>query len=571
MTTIESNPDALAGERAGSASASESVSGSGSLLASVADWVTTSDHKRIGRLFIGTSLVGLVATAVLGLLLGIERTDSSRFVFDAGSLPQMFQAYRVGLVFVTMLPLGIGLAIAVVPLQLGARALAFPRLALAGFYGWLAGAVLVAVALANDGGIGGTDADMAALFLLGHALMALGLTAAAGTIATSVLTTRAPGMTMRRVPLFTWSTLVGALGLLLVLPVMVGTIIYLVIDLRHGATTFGGSAGIGTWLSWPFTHPTIYLFALPALGVAAELVPVTFRRAQIGRGVVFAGLALVGVAAFAGVTQQSLFALPWEGSGLNFDGFEQKFRDLVPFAMFNVVPLLGVVIVMALGALCAAGGRPRITAPFLFAFFGLGMVSVGMVGGVLHPIDDLGLRGTVFEEAVVVYVAYGSVLGVLGGLLFWAPKLWGRRIPEMKAIPLALLGVLATVLASLPYYVAGFADQPAGAAVFSISGPDSLWSILVLVGHGLMLLTVLGVAGLALASFTGDEPDADDPSAAGDDPWGAHTIEWSAPSPAPGNNYAEVPSVHSAEPMLDLSAGSDAGSAGGATTDGSSS
>jgi heme/copper-type cytochrome/quinol oxidase subunit 1 len=113
-------------------------------------------------------------------------------------------------------------------------------------------------------------------------------------------------------------------------------------------------------------------------------------------------------------------------------------------------------------------------------------------------------------------------------------------------MPLALLGVLATVLAAFPYYIAGFADQPAGSATFDYSGPSELWNVLVLVGHALMGLTVLAFAGLAAATFRGDGDTA------GDDPWDAQTIEWSTSSPAPGNNFSDVPIVASPEPLLDL-------------------
>lgn len=538
MTTIDTSPDALRAER--------SETTSGSFPGELAAWATTSDHKRIGRLMIGVSLLGLVATAVVGILLGIERIDGGQVLFDPSIVRLLFQGQLVGLVFGSLVPLGLGLAVAVVPLQLGARALAFPRLALGGVYTWALGLVGVVVALANDGGVGGADADMVVMFLLGHALMGLGLIAVAGTVAASVLTTRAPGMTMRRVPFFAWSALVGALGLLLALPVLLGTIVYLVVDLQYSRAGFGGTGGVGDWVGWVFSAPTIFVFALPAIGVFAEVLPVTFRRAQPARGIVLLGLGLVGVAAFAGVTQQASFAVPWNG-GVD----AQLIRDLVPYALFHLLPVLGVVLVLALGAFCALGGKARITGPFLFAFFGLGMILVGMLGAALVPLEGLDLGGTVFSEAVVVYVAYGAALGVLGGLLFWAPKLWGGRVPDVAAIPLALLGVLATVLASFPYYIAGFAGQPAGSPVFDYSGPEALWNVLVLAGHGLMLLTVVATVGLLLMSARG----GDDREPVGDDPWTGHTIEWSAPSPAPGNNFADVPSIISPEPMLDLREG----------------
>ncbi|MEX2627999.1 MAG: cbb3-type cytochrome c oxidase subunit I [Ilumatobacteraceae bacterium] len=539
MTTIDSSPDVIA-----------DTGGASGTLAGLTEWVTSSDHKRIGRLLIGASLLVMLAVTAVGVLLGIERVDGGELVFRTDLVGQLFQAQRVGLVFGAMLPLGLGLAVAVVPLQLGARSLAFPRAALAGVHGWFAGLVLTVVAIANEAGTTAGGVDMTVLFLLGHALMALGLLLVAGTLATSVLTTRAPGMTMRRVPFFAWSALVTGIGLVLALPVAIAAIVYLVVDLRYGATTFGGGEGLGVWFGWPFTAPLTFVFALPAIGVFAEVVPITFQAVQRARGIVFAGLALVVVAALAAVTQQVQFAVPWTGE------LADDIEFILPFAIFHGLPLLGAVIVLALGLLTAASGKVRITAPFLFAFFGLGMVLVGMLGAALYPIDDLELQGTVFAEGTLVYVAYGSVLGVVGGVLHWAPKLWGRRVPDLKALPLALLGVVATILASLPYYIAGVADQPAASSLFSYSGPESLWNVLVLVGHGLMLLTLLGAIGLLVTTFTG----AGEP--AGDDPWDGHTIEWSAPSPAPANNYADVPTVSSPEPMLDLRAGSSGSSDG---------
>ena len=546
MTTIDHQPDVVA-----SAARESAV---GSFLGGVAAWLTSTDHKRIGRLFVGSALLATVATAVVAVVLGVERIDGEEVLLDAGALPQLFQAYRVGLVFGVLVPVSLGLALAVVPLQLGARALAFPRLALLGFYGWFAGLVMAFVALANNGGIGGGDEDMVDLFLAAHGLLALGLLAAAISLAASVLTTRAPGMSMRRVPFFAWSSLVMAIGLLLTLPVLVGDVIYLFVDHRNARATFGGNEGIGAWVGWVFTQPTSFVFAIPAVGLLAELVPTTFRVRAALRGVVYGGLAVMGIAALSGVTHQELHSLPWSGSDLDLDDFGQKFEDLLPFALFNLLPLLGAFVAFAASAFSARAGRPRLLAATVFAFFGTGMVLVGMAGWVLYPIDDLGLQGTVFEEASLVYVAYGTVLAVLGGLTYWAPKLWGRCLPDGAVLPLALVGVLGTVLASFPYYVAGFADQPAGSPVHDYDGPAELWNVLVAVGHGLVALTVLAFAGLALRTFTGrGEP-------AGDDPWDGQTVEWATTSPAPYDNFAEVPLITSAEPLLDAKAASTSGS-----------
>jgi heme/copper-type cytochrome/quinol oxidase subunit 1 len=397
--------------------------------------------------------------------------------------------------------------------------------------------------------------------------MALGITATSVSIGTTVLTTRAPGMTMRRVPFFSWSALITALAMVLVLPVFVGTIIYLFLDHRNSRAGFGGNSGIYTWAGWLFTQPATYLFAIPAIGVLAELLPVTFRKRTPARGVMIAGLGLISVAALAAVTQQNVQRLPWSGSELNLDDLGSKAEDLVPFAFFNLLPLLGLLIVILMGLVLAKpqkGVRPNLNPGFAFALFGYGMVFVGMLGTVLYAVDDLALQGTVFEEATLIYIVYGAVLGVLGGVVYWAPKLWGNAPSAAKVAPIALLGVLATVLASFPHYIAGFLDQPSG----PLYDNDDfvIWNILVLVGHALMGLTVLAFIGLIVSANRSRDGERD---TIGDDPWDGQTLEWATTSPAPGDNFVDVPVVHSAEPMLDLKAARDAGTAA-ATTDGSS-
>jgi heme/copper-type cytochrome/quinol oxidase subunit 1 len=544
MTTIETQADA----------AGDSVVAS--FFAGVAAWATTTDHKRIGRIYLGFGLIGLLASTVIGALLGMERLDDSA-VFDSDVLVQLFQAQRVSLVFAGIIPLTLGLAIAVVPLQLGARQIAFPRLALTGLYSWLGGLVLTFIALGRNGGIGGGDPQAVDQFLAGHGLMILGLLASAGSVAVSVLTTRAPGMTMRRVPLFAWSCLIGALGMIIALPVAFGAIIYLFIDLRLGiAANFGGAEGIGAWVGWIFSVPAVAVFALPAVGVAAELIPVTFKARQQVRGVAFAGIALVGVTALAAVTTQPSHPVSLDGD----QSFGVFFDDLLPFLVFAGLPLLGLLIVMGLGALTAkagaVNGRPRITAAFLFSFLGMGMVFVGLVGNLLMAITDLELLGTTAEEGAVLYVVYGSAMAVMGGVAFWAPKLWGRVLPEKLVLPLVGLSLLGTVLASLPLYIAGFLDQAGGipanatdvATILSLDYHDSasLWNALSMIGHALMVVSVLAFVLLLLQACTGRGENA------ADNPFDAHTIEWSTSSPAPADNYEFVPTVASPSPVFDM-------------------
>jgi heme/copper-type cytochrome/quinol oxidase subunit 1 len=540
MTTIETRPETVA------APTGDDDVDTAIALEGVASVFTSTDHKVTGRLYLAGGILGLIATVVINLLIAVERLDGAGTVLDADVLPQLVDAQLVGLVFGTLLPLVMAACVFAVPLQLGARAIAFPRLASTGFWMWFGGLVLTAIALINNGGTLGGNADAVGLFIAGIGLMAVGITATAGAVATSIFTTRAPGMTMRRVPPFTWSALVFTLGVILVMPVLLGTLAYLFVDHRNARTGFGGNEGIFVWTGWIVTQPVTFLFAIPAIGVLAELAPVVFGRRTPTRGILFGGLALVGMAALAGVTQQNIQNLPWAGSELNVDDLETKVRDLVPFLLFNALPILGVLLVLAVVLQTARpgeGNRFNYSPAIVFAFLGFGMILVGMLGNILHAADDLDLQGTVFEEATLIYIVYGSVLALMGAVVHWAPKLWGSAIHAGRVVPLALLGVTGTILAAFPMYIAGFLDQPAG--VSYLDDDLVLWNVIALVGHALMALTVLGFVGLLLGSLRSDD-------SVGDDPWDAQTLEWTTTSPAPRDNFVDVPVVHSAEPLLDL-------------------
>jgi len=531
MTTIDTHLTAAG-------SAAERADG---FFASLATWITTTDHKRIGRLFVGASLLMLVGAALIGGLLGFERIDASADALDSNAIPQLFSAYRVLLTFGVIAPLGLGLAVAIVPLQLGARSLAFPRLAAAGFWTWLSGMVMVLVSIVANGGPGGGNATMVDLFLAAHVLVAAGLVAAAGAVATSVLTTRAPGMNMRRVPLFAWGALVGAIGMLLLLPVLIGTLILLAMDHRYARSTFGGNQGVLGWVSFAFTQPATFVYAMPVFGFAAEAVATASRRRLPMRGVALIGIGLAGTGFLAGVahTTANLRQNILDAS------FASVISDVAPFAIFYLLPLLGPLAVLAVIALALKAGRPRLHVGLVAGLLGFIMVFTGMLGTVVLHVDDAHLAGTVFEEGAWLYVAYGMVISAIGAISYWGPKLTGRMIDIKKVLPLVGLAFIATVLSALPLYIAGFAKQPTMASLFDYSGPQNLWNAVSMAGHGLMALTVLAFVGLLAQSLRSG-------AAAGDDPFDGQTLEWATTSPPPADNFAELHAIASAEPLLDL-------------------
>lgn len=539
MTTIETHADAsLVADRA---------SASPAFLGAVADWLTSTDHKKIGRLFIGVSLVNVVGYAVIGVLLGLERISATSYtVLNGNSVLQLFGAYRFGLVFEILAPLLIGVSIAIVPLQIGARSLAYPRLAALGFWSWLFGATFVGISFIANGGPGGGSSNMVDLYLLSLGLVAFGLIAASVSVVVTVLTSRAPGMTLDRVPAFSWASLVGGVATIVSLPVLIGTLVYLYVDHTYGRVAFEGNKGVSTWASWAFTQPLTFVFVIAAVGVLAEVAPVAARVRQPLRGGVLVGLSVISVAALGAVTQSS-HGVTWTDASTG-----DKVKQLIPFAIFNLLPILGVLIVLGLSALAMKDGRAKPTASFVFAFLGTGMVFVGMIANAVQLIGPAGLSGTVFEEGATLYVVYGAVMAAIAAVIHWLPKWNGRRLPEAPLFGIALLALGGTVLSSLSLLIAGFADQP-GSVVsdFSYDGPQSLWNVLTTAGHGLIALAVLGFIALALRGG----------SSAGDDPWNGQTLEWSVPSPAPAHNFTDLAFVGSPEPLLDVKSSQNGASA----------
>jgi len=535
MTTIETHASGT------QVHATSSDSALGAFLVGVAAWATTTDHKRIGRLFIGCALLIAIAAAALGAVVGVERITATGYsILDKDSVTQIFSLYRVGISFGVMLPLLLGVAIAVVPLQVGAKTIAFARSAMFGFWMWLAGLGLAVGSTIANGGPGGGNAKMVDLFLLGMGIAVIGALAAAVSVVTTVLTSRAPGMTLLRVPMSSWSALTGGVALVLTLPVLLGTLVYLYVDHHFGRVAFGGNKGISDWMGWSLTQPQTYVYVAMGVGVLAEIAAVVSGKRQVLRPVLLTGIAIVSVASLGGATQVQ-HAVTWTNTSAS-----DKVKELVPFLIFNALPLLGVLVVLGVSLLGIAKGKPRLVPAMAPALLGLGMILTGMVGHLVSLFGPAQLAGTVFEEGEFIYVGYGALLIGLAAISYWGPKLWGRLLPSSAVLGISGLAFLGTVLAALPMYIAGFANQPANVANdFSYSGPQELWNTASAAGHALVAVSVLLFVLTALRAFTAGE-------VAGDDPWDAQSLEWSVSSPAPASNFVSTPSVASAEPLLDI-------------------
>ncbi len=471
---------------------SSQTKSSGDILGSIAVWITTTEHKRIGRLFMRCGFIWLLGVVGVGVALGIERIDSTSNLFPANSIVQLFSFFRTGLAIGVLAPLLIGVGIAIVPSQIGSQAISFARMALFGFYSWLIGSAVVIIALIGNGGPSGGNPRMVDAYLLGVGLALIGLLAAAISVGTTVICARQPGLALSDMSVFSWSVFVGSVGLVLTLPLHLGSVVYLAVDHHYGRLAFGGNYGIDKWLGDAFSQPQSFLYVIPALGVLAGIASPNESMRDVARAGGFIGVGVLSTAILGAVTRTP-HRFEWSGS------FGDKITSAIPYAFFNLLPILGVLIVLAVSLLTIKSKSAQLSAPLVPALLGVGMILTGMVGYAIQMIASANLGGTVFEEGVLVYVGYGAVLVVIGAISHWSSELRGRILPDEAVIGLGVLGFIATVLASLPYLIVGFSDQPANTASdFQFQGPQALWSICVTVGHVLMAFVVIAFSALIL-------------------------------------------------------------------------
>ncbi|NDE52623.1 MAG: hypothetical protein EB005_05420, partial [Actinobacteria bacterium] len=274
----------------------------------VTGWLTTIHHATIGASLLVASALWLVVATVIGVVLGFDRLDASSAVVDAGALTQLFSLHRFALVFGVAAPAMLGLVVWSLPAQLHAANLSLSRLAAFGWWSWLVGSVTVLVSYLGNGGPGGGDAQYVETYLLGLGIVLVALALIAVSVAATVLTRR-NGRALSDVPVGAFAALVTALGVVLTLPVALGTIIYVWLDYVNARVAFGGADLIDTWLGWVTREPHTLLVVVPALGVLADAVVRTARGRQPLRGVVLIGVGIsLSVVASSATQQAHVFA-----------------------------------------------------------------------------------------------------------------------------------------------------------------------------------------------------------------------------------------------------------------------
>lgn len=492
-------------------------------------WFSTSDHKEIGRLYVVTALSFLVLSAVAVAVLGVERLDDGLQVLDQEAFSQVSTLAAEAAVLLFLVPCFLGLATYLVPLQVGAPDIAFARGSAAAYWAYLIGGGTLLAAYAAGGGIEGSSGVGTDLYLLSLIVLTLSTVVCLLSVLTTVLTLRAPGMTMQRAPLFSWSVLVGGGLVLLVAPVLAARLIELFVQ-HHFSGELGGPDAYRQ-ISWFWGVPTASLLVVPAAGVAAEVVPVLTRsrlRSHHAAMVVLGALALLGFGAWAQV-EDSLGDLLYIALGLA--------------AVLPALALLGV-----LGD-TARGGHLARKAPLLMSFGAAVHLTLGALAGALSVIPGLELRGTAWETGHFSAVVFGAgVLGAYAALWFWAPKLWGVHLGEGAGMAAFLLGFWGAALLAVADLANGVvSDQPLLATDFDgealapvLNGAASLGAVMVALGALLVAGQVIGRSSRRRGT-----------RAIGD-PWGGDTLEWATTSPPPPGNFSgALPAVWSPYPLTD--------------------
>lgn len=512
-------------------------------------WLDSTDHKRVGLLYIYAALAFLVIGGLAGFALRAELAETGN-QFLGNDYGRTFSLHATVLGVLFLPPLWIGISSHLVPLQIGAARVAFPRALAASFWLYLTGGVLLLGTYANDGlriaGVTlsappaappGGAAAANTLWVTALAMVSFASLVAAIVLVTTVATLRAPGMRFERLPLFTWAAFAAGLVTILATPVLLAGLLLAYLDVHFGGRVFVTDGGPALWqhMVWLFGRPEAFLLLLPGLGVACEIVATHARRPLLNLGV-----ARVALLAFAGL------------SFLSWASGRQAARALVQptSTAGTALVILPLVVLFALWLGTMAKGRPRLHPSVLFVAGAIVLIGFAALNAVIAAI--VGVHGSAWTNGFLHAGVFAPPLLLGAGALYhWAPKFWGRRLPVGSGALTALLLTGGSLINSGAAFLLGYDGQ----AWHVIDGDGTSWTNLNRLAAAGGVLTVIGVIVLAAVVTRAAAAGADPALAtdAGDD-WAGTTLEWAAPTPPPPANFDEVPVVRSAHPLAEAPA-----------------